>query len=147
MEVWLQILLGVALSVGILAAIVLIGALIRLRRTLELVESGVEELLRLVADFRRSALPAIDVLTSVMRQLETDLRSLEPSLTNIHRFTAGLAAIATHLQRVEERVYRRLVPPLEEVTSIVVALLKAFSTFVRFLTNRSSKELRQEERN
>lgn len=140
MEVWLQVLLGIALSIGTLAAIAFIGLLVRIRRALEIIEAGVEELFRFVADFRRSALPALEALTSVMHQLESNLRGFEPSLANIHRFTAGLAAIATHLQRVEEHLYRRLVPPMEEATSIVAAFLKAFATFVRFLTNRSSQQ-------
>ncbi len=136
MELWLQVLLAIALGTGIIAAAVFISFLIRIRRTLELAESGLGEFMRLLLEFRRSVLPAVQSLTSATQRFEKALQDLEPSFTNVKHFVATLATIMDHFHQVETRLYRRLIPPLEEATTVVVALLKAFSTFVRFLSPR-----------
>ncbi|GBD06414.1 hypothetical protein HRbin21_00206 [bacterium HR21] len=140
MELWLQVLLGVVFGVAIGVGIALIGFILALRRLLNTAEHGLNDILRFVAELRRSLIPAIETWTTAAQQLEKTLRDLEPGLNSFHHVAAVLRTTAERFQSLEERIYRRLAPPLEEITVLVSGILKAVTTFVRFLTNRSRSE-------
>jgi hypothetical protein len=110
--------------------------LLQLRKAVAAVSLGVEEGLRLIGELRRLLLPALEVWTATGQRLEKTLRDAEPAVASAGRFVTTMERIAQRIESVEERVYRRLARPLEETTAILAAVLKAISTFVRFLTNR-----------
>ncbi|MCS6966395.1 MAG: hypothetical protein NZ473_06485 [Candidatus Kapabacteria bacterium] len=137
METWLQFLLGFVLLIGIGVGVAIIGIVLRLRRTLQIVENGIGEFIRLLAELRRSLLPAIEAWGAAAQRLDRTLRETEPGLASMQRFASLLRTMAEHLHSVEERVYRRIMPPLEEVTTLLTGALKGLAVFVRFLTNRA----------
>ncbi len=140
MELWLQILVGAALVIAIGAGIAFIGFILSARRLLTAAEHSLNDLLRLAAELRRSLIPAIENWTAVAHRLEETLRAAEPGLNSFRYFADTLRAIADRCHSVEERIYRRLVPPLEEITALISGVLKAVTTFVRFFTNRSRQK-------
>jgi hypothetical protein len=136
MEWWLVVLLVVVAAVIVAIGIALIALLLQLRKAVAAVSLGVEEGLRLIGELRRLLLPALEVWTATGQRLEKTLRDAEPAIASAGRFVTTMERIAQRIESVEERVYRRLARPLEETTAVLAAVLKAISTFVRFLTNR-----------
>lgn len=141
MELWLQVLLGIALGVAVGVGVALIGFLLALRRLLNTAEHGLNDILRFVAELRRSLIPAIETWTTTAHQLGKTLRELEPGISSFQQVATVLRSTAEHFQNLEERIYRRLAPPLEELTVFASGILKAITTFLRLLTNRSRSEL------
>jgi sensor domain CHASE-containing protein len=139
METWLAVLLAITLLVAIAVGIALIALVVRFLRVLRTAEEGISEVLHVLAQLRRSLPAAVEAWTTTTQRLDKTLRELEPSLTATRSFVETLSAMAGHLRTVEERLYRRLIPPLEEVVSLLTGALKAISVFVRVVTNRRSE--------
>jgi len=140
MEIWLQILLGIALVAGTITAIAFLGLLFQLRRLVRTAESGFGELLRTLAELRRSLIPALEAWTAAAQRIEKVSLQLEPTLSSFSRFAATLESFSQHLRTLEEHIYRRLLPPLEGLTALLTGILKATTAVLRFVTNRSKAQ-------
>ncbi|MCS7176599.1 MAG: hypothetical protein NZ960_03080 [Candidatus Kapabacteria bacterium] len=136
METWLSVLIATAAIVLLTIGFVLVRLLLQLQRIFRTVEISLHDLLRLLGELRRSLIPGVEAITTAAQRFDRILNQVEPSLGALQRFLAILQGIAEDVRSLEQRVYRRVAPPLEDAAALISGILKAAAVFVRVLTRR-----------
>ncbi|MEN3027021.1 MAG: hypothetical protein ABDH31_04845 [Chlorobiota bacterium] len=136
MEVWLSVLIATVVLVLLSVGFVLVRLLLQLQKLFRTVENSLHDFLYLLGELRRSLIPGVEAITTAAQRFDRTLNQLEPSFGALQRFLAILQGIAEDARSLEQRIYRRVAPPLEDVAALISGILKAATVFVRVLTRR-----------